>query len=65
MGKHYLVRVEIDAWFETPEEAAQDTAYWLYHEGGAKRAVYEVIDQATEKSVMVDLEEIGYNYYDS
>lgn len=55
--KHYLVRMEIDVWMDSPMEAALDTAYWLYEEGGANRAVYEIIDVESGKTVKIDLED--------
>ena len=62
MGKHFLIRLDIDVFeFDSPLEAARDMAYWLYDEGGATRAVYEVIDQETGFHQMIDLEEVGYD----
>jgi hypothetical protein len=54
---HYLVKLEIDVWMDSPMEAAQDTAYWLTDEDGANRAVYEIIDLDTGKTFRVDLED--------
>lgn len=43
---------------DSPLEAAQDTAYWLCEEGGANRAVYEIIDVDSDVTTVIDLEEV-------